>query len=75
MIEIIALAAAALLTVSLAALAWVSKKRIDELQDEVFLLTDQLRALRHQVKNPEYYEMARQYPATAKKKNYVQNKH
>lgn len=60
MIEIIALTA---LIAALTAFAWVSKKRINELQDEVFLLTDELRALRHKAKNPEYYEMARQCPA------------
>jgi|LakMenEpi03Aug12_release.lakeMendotaPanAssembly.Ray.scaffolds.fasta_scaffold973197_3 hypothetical protein len=63
MIEIIALTAAAALVPAIAAFAWIAKKRVDELQDEIFLLTDEIRALRHQAKNPEYYEMARQYPA------------
>jgi hypothetical protein len=62
MIENIALAAAAALVPAIAVFTWIVKKRIDELQDEIFLLTDEIRALRHQAKNPEYYKMARQYP-------------
>jgi hypothetical protein len=49
MIEIIALAAALLLVPALTAFAWIAKKRIDELQDEVFALTDEVQELKHRV--------------------------
>lgn len=45
MIEIIALAAAALLTVALAAFAWVSKKRIDDLERAFCLLSKRVTVL------------------------------
>ena len=51
MIEIIALTASAVLVPAIAAFAWIAKKRIDELQDEVFALSDEVRALEHRVSN------------------------
>ncbi len=45
MIEIIALAAAAALVPAIAAFTWIVKKRLDDLQDEVFALTDDVRSL------------------------------
>ena len=65
MIEFITIIAL-ILVAGMAGIAWMSKKRLDNLQDEVFRLTDEVRALRHQAKNPEYYEMARQYPSHLK---------
>jgi hypothetical protein len=40
MIEIIALAAAAALVPAIAVFTWIVKKRLDDLQDEVFALKD-----------------------------------
>lgn len=51
MIEIIALAAAAALVPAIAAFTWIVKKRLDELQDEVFALTDEVQALERRVNN------------------------
>jgi heme/copper-type cytochrome/quinol oxidase subunit 2 len=45
MIEIIALAAAAALVPAIAVFTWIVKKRLDELQDEVFALTNDVRSL------------------------------
>jgi hypothetical protein len=45
MIEIIALAAAAVLVPAIAVFTWIVKKRLDDLQDEVFALTDDVRSL------------------------------
>lgn len=46
MIEIIALTAALILVVLIAAFAWVSKKRLDKMQDDVFDLIDETYSLR-----------------------------
>jgi hypothetical protein len=60
MIEIIALAAAAALVPAIAAFTWIAKKRIDDLQDEVFALTDDVRSLAYKFtlsQNPEPKEI------------------
>ena len=56
MIEIVALTAAAVLVPAIAAFAWISKKRIDELQDEVFALTDALQSLSYKYESHVYHE-------------------
>ena len=54
MIEIIALAAALLLVPALTAFAWIVKKRIDELRDQIFFLADQSIHIRGLIEQPPY---------------------
>jgi len=56
MIEIIALAASAVLVPALAAFAWIAKKRLDDLQDEDFALTDDLKALSYKYESHVFHE-------------------
>ena len=54
MIEIITLAAAAALVPAIAAFAWVTKRRLDEIQDQIFFLADQLIHIRGLIEQPPY---------------------
>jgi hypothetical protein len=54
MIEIIALAAAAALVPAIVAFAWVTKRRLDEIQDQIFFLADQLIHIRGLIEQPPY---------------------
>jgi hypothetical protein len=54
MIEIIALAAAAALVPAIAAFTWIVKKRLDDLQDQIFFLADQSIHIRGLIEQPPY---------------------